>query len=67
MKYANSPMAMSPEETDNNRKNILLLKLLHEVFFQDQQENLQVDLEQSWQWLCMLGLCLTSVPPLQEA
>eukprot|EP00957_Ditylum_brightwellii_P061926 4699605-Ditylum_brightwellii.AAC.1 len=57
MKYVDGPMASTPEETDDAREKQLLLKPLYGVFFKDQKEIPQVDMEHSWHWLCKSGIC----------
>eukprot|EP00957_Ditylum_brightwellii_P168496 12825806-Ditylum_brightwellii.AAC.1 len=56
MKCADGPLASTPEEMDDAKEKLLLQKTLHGVFFKDQREIMQVDLDQSWQWLHTSGL-----------
>eukprot|EP00957_Ditylum_brightwellii_P000406 31532-Ditylum_brightwellii.AAC.1 len=56
MKYAKGHLASMPEKMDVDRDKLILAKPLHDVFFKEQREILQFDLDQSLQWLCTSGL-----------
>eukprot|EP00957_Ditylum_brightwellii_P176818 13468560-Ditylum_brightwellii.AAC.1 len=51
LKFASSPKFTPPELTDDNHHKCLIKKTLHGKFFCQQAEILQVDLDQSYQWL----------------
>mmetsp|Transcript_15362 Transcript_15362/g.22431 ORF Transcript_15362/g.22431 Transcript_15362/m.22431 type:complete len:143 (-) Transcript_15362:88-516(-) len=56
MKYAKGHQASTPKEADVDRDKLLLAKSLHGIFFKEQREIPQVDLDQSWRWLRTSGL-----------
>eukprot|EP00957_Ditylum_brightwellii_P007102 538902-Ditylum_brightwellii.AAC.1 len=57
LKFALSPKLMLPELTDDNRHKFVRKKPLHGKFFHQQEEILQVELAQSYQWLRCTQLC----------
>eukprot|EP00957_Ditylum_brightwellii_P034430 2611720-Ditylum_brightwellii.AAC.1 len=51
MKFATKPKCVSPTILDDRQQSALLTKPMHDKFFMQRKEVLQVDLNQSRQWL----------------